>query len=359
MASAVVKRLTVRKVAEIKDENTARAAIRQVVLDNLNAEEQLDADARKLLMDHAKQIKDSAADYRQLLGKVKEKLARERGSSSDDAHEPRAPVPPDRSDLEELRTTQGVSIKAPDELRTEVLRAHRRACRVDRRRGPEDLERLPRPMPEGSHEGSALREDPQCSARVPPLKTRRQDHGRDRIDLWDSSARDPRGRPTQTHLVISAPGKRTIVEETAFTVRDVEALAAHHYDIRDIGASIASGSFKTAGMVIAPCSIKTAGAIASCHTDSLIARAADVTLKEGRPLIVLLRETPLHIGHLKCMVALAEMGAVLLPPMPAQQPTQGPRRHRDHTVARVLDRLNLPRSSLSGRARPGVSAGAG
>ena len=79
MASAVVKRLTVRKVAEIKDENTARAAIRQVVIDNLNAEEQLDADARKLLMDHAKQIKDSAADYRQLLGKVKEKLARERG----------------------------------------------------------------------------------------------------------------------------------------------------------------------------------------------------------------------------------------------------------------------------------------
>lgn len=79
MASAVVKRLTVRKVAEIKDENTARAAIRQVVLDNLTAEEQLDAEARKLLMDHAKQIKDSAADYRQLLGKVKEKLARERG----------------------------------------------------------------------------------------------------------------------------------------------------------------------------------------------------------------------------------------------------------------------------------------
>ncbi len=79
MASAVVKRLTVRKVAEIKDEKTARAAIRQVVLDNLVAEEQLDAEARKLLMDHAKQIKDSAADYRQLLGKVKEKLARERG----------------------------------------------------------------------------------------------------------------------------------------------------------------------------------------------------------------------------------------------------------------------------------------
>ena len=79
MADAVVKRVTVRKIAEIKDENAARAAIRHVVLDNLAAEEQLEADARKLLMDHAKQIKDSAADYRQLLGKVKEKLARERG----------------------------------------------------------------------------------------------------------------------------------------------------------------------------------------------------------------------------------------------------------------------------------------
>jgi hypothetical protein len=79
MASAVVKRLTVRKIADIKDENTARAAIRQVVLDNLVAEEQLDAEARKLLLEHAKQIKDSAADYRQLLGKVREKLARERG----------------------------------------------------------------------------------------------------------------------------------------------------------------------------------------------------------------------------------------------------------------------------------------
>ncbi len=152
----------------------------------------------------------------------------------------------------------------------------------------------------------------------------------------------------QTHLVISAPGKRTIVEETAFTVGDVEALAAHHYDIRDIGASIASGSFRTAGMVIAPCSIKTAGAIASCHTDSLIARAADVTLKEGRPLILLVRETPLHVGHLKCMVALAEMGAVVLPPMPAFY--NRPKDLDDivnHTVARVLDRLNLPQTLVA------------
>jgi 4-hydroxy-3-polyprenylbenzoate decarboxylase len=113
-------------------------------------------------------------------------------------------------------------------------------------------------------------------------------------------------------------------------------------------------------MVIAPCSIKTAGAIASCHTDSLIARAADVTLKEGRPLILLLRETPLHIGHLKCMVALAEMGAVLLPPMPAFY--NRPKDLDDivnHTVARVLDRLNLPQTLVAewqGTARR-VSAG--
>jgi 4-hydroxy-3-polyprenylbenzoate decarboxylase len=152
----------------------------------------------------------------------------------------------------------------------------------------------------------------------------------------------------QTHLVISAPGKRTIVEETAYAPKDVEALAGHHYDNRDIGASIASGSFHTMGMVVAPCSIKTAGAIASCHSDSLIARAADVTLKEGRPLILLLRETPLHVGHVKCMLALAEMGAVLLPPMPAFY--NRPKDIDDivnHTIARVLDRLGLPQTLVA------------
>jgi len=152
----------------------------------------------------------------------------------------------------------------------------------------------------------------------------------------------------QTHLVISTPGKRTIVEETAYALKDVEALAMHHYDNRDIGAPIASGSFRTAGMVIAPCSIKTAGAIASCHTDSLIARAADVTLKEGRPLIVLVRETPLHLGHIKCMLALAEMGAVVLPPMPAFY--NRPKDIDDivnHTIARVLDRLGLPHTLVA------------
>ena len=147
----------------------------------------------------------------------------------------------------------------------------------------------------------------------------------------------------ELHLVISAAGKRTLVEETDYTVAEVEALAHHHYDVKDIGATLASGSFRTAGMVIAPCSIKTAGAIAACYSDGLIARAADVTLKEGRPLILMVRETPLHLGHLRVLTALAEMGAVVLPPVPAFY--HRPKALDDivnHTVARVLDRLSLP-----------------
>ena len=146
----------------------------------------------------------------------------------------------------------------------------------------------------------------------------------------------------QTHLVISAAGKRTLVEETRYSVADVEALAHHRYDVKDIGASIASGSFRTGGMVIAPCSIRTAAAIAACHSDTLVSRAADVTLKEGRPLILVVRETPLHLGHLRVLVALAEMGAVVMPPMPAfyNRPT-GLDDIVNHTVARVLDRLNV------------------
>jgi 4-hydroxy-3-polyprenylbenzoate decarboxylase len=149
----------------------------------------------------------------------------------------------------------------------------------------------------------------------------------------------------ELHVVISAAGKRTLVEETDYRVADVEALAHHRYDVKDIGAALASGSFRTAGMVIAPCSIKTAGAIAACYSEGLIARAADVTLKEGRPLIMLVRETPLHLGHLRVLTALAEMGAVVLPPMPAFY--NRPKDLDDvinHTVARVLDRLALPQT---------------
>lgn len=153
-----------------------------------------------------------------------------------------------------------------------------------------------------------------------------------------------RGIPgAESHLIISGPGKRVIVEETDCAISDVEALAHRCYDNNDVGASLASGSFHTDGMVIAPCSIKTASAVAYCRADALIARAADVTLKEGRPLILLVRETPLHIGHLKCLLALAEMGAVILPPMPAFY--RRPKQIDDlvvHTLARVLDRLRLP-----------------
>jgi 4-hydroxy-3-polyprenylbenzoate decarboxylase len=164
----------------------------------------------------------------------------------------------------------------------------------------------------------------------------------------------------ELHLVLSKSGKRTLVAETDWTVADVEALGHHHYDNVDIGATIASGSFRTAGMIIAPCSIKTAAAVAACYADTLISRAADVTLKEGRPLIMLIRETPLHVGHLRMMLALAEMGAVVLPPMPAFY--NRPKDLDDivnHTIARVLDRLDFPQS-LVGEwqgTRPRAQAG--
>lgn len=151
----------------------------------------------------------------------------------------------------------------------------------------------------------------------------------------------------EIHLILSASGKRTLVEETDFTIKQVEALAHVLYDNRDLGASLASGSFRTAGMVIAPCSIKTLSALANCYADTLIARAGDVHLKEGRPLVAVVRETPLHVGHLRQMLAFAEMGGIVLPPMPAFY--QRPKTVDDvvsHTVARVLDRLGIAHGLL-------------
>jgi len=159
------------------------------------------------------------------------------------------------------------------------------------------------------------------------------------IRLLEELRKDP---GVEVHLVVSASGKRTLAEETDYTVRQVEALAHVVYEDRDVGASLASGSFRTAGMVIAPCSIKTVSALANGYTETLIARAGDVTLKEGRPLLVLVRETPLHAGHLRQLLALAEMGGVVFPPVPAFY--HRPRTVDDvvnHTVARVLDRLGL------------------
>jgi 4-hydroxy-3-polyprenylbenzoate decarboxylase len=152
-----------------------------------------------------------------------------------------------------------------------------------------------------------------------------------------------RGVPdVEAHLIISDAGRRTIVEETDYSVEAVEALAPRRYRNRDIGAAVASGSFKTAGMVIVPCSIKSAAAVAHCAADTLIARAADVTLKEGRPLVLVVRETPLHLGHLRVLSSLAEMGAVILPPMPAFY--MNPRTLDeviDHTVLRMLDQFGI------------------
>lgn len=158
-----------------------------------------------------------------------------------------------------------------------------------------------------------------------------------------------RGLPgVEAHLVVSDPAKRTIVEETDWTVKNVEALATQRYDNKDIGAAIASGSFKTDGMVIVPCSVTSAASVAHCLADTLMTRAADVTLKEGRPLVLVVRETPLHLGHLRTLTALAEMGAVIMPPMPAfyNRPKQI-EDIVDHTLARVLDRLGLPQDLVS------------
>jgi 4-hydroxy-3-polyprenylbenzoate decarboxylase len=151
----------------------------------------------------------------------------------------------------------------------------------------------------------------------------------------------------ESHLVVSAAAKRTLTDETDFTVKAVERLAHTVYDDRDIGAAIASGSFHTEAMVVAPCSIKTVSALANSYAETLIARAGDVTLKEGRPLAVLVRESPLHLGHLRQLTALAEIGGIIMPPMPAFYPR--PKSIDDivdHGVARVLERIGIARGLL-------------
>jgi 4-hydroxy-3-polyprenylbenzoate decarboxylase len=121
----------------------------------------------------------------------------------------------------------------------------------------------------------------------------------------------------ESHLVMSKAAEMTIAYETALKPKQVAAKADKVYAIGDIGAPIASGTFKTAGMIVAPCSVRTMSEIATGVTTTLLTRAADVTLKERRPLILMVRETPLHLGHLRTMTALAEMGAIILPPVPA------------------------------------------
>ena len=152
-----------------------------------------------------------------------------------------------------------------------------------------------------------------------------------------------RGVPdVETHLVLSPAARRTILLETNRAVEEVEALADRIYRSSDIAAAISSGSFRPSGMVVAPCSMKTVSGIATSFSDNLLLRAADVVLKEQRRLLLLVRETPLHLGHLRLLVQAAEIGAVIMPPMPAFY-------HRpatlaevvDQTVNRVLDMLDI------------------
>ncbi|EFH4045604.1 UbiX family flavin prenyltransferase [Escherichia coli] len=146
----------------------------------------------------------------------------------------------------------------------------------------------------------------------------------------------------ETHLVMSQAARQTLSLETDFSLREVQALADVTHDARDIAASISSGSFQTLGMVILPCSIKTLSGIVHSYTDGLLTRAADVVLKERRPLVLCVRETPLHLGHLRLMTQAAEIGAVIMPPVPAFY-------HRpqslddviNQTVNRVLDQFAI------------------
>jgi len=146
----------------------------------------------------------------------------------------------------------------------------------------------------------------------------------------------------ESHLILSLAAKATIAQETDYKVSDVIALASVNHDHRDVGASIASGSFITMGMLIAPCSIKTLSAVANSFSADLMVRAADVCLKEGRPLLLMVRETPLHRGHIRLMAQAAESGAIIFPPVPAFY--SRPKTIDDivnGTVGRALARLGI------------------
>lgn len=146
----------------------------------------------------------------------------------------------------------------------------------------------------------------------------------------------------ETHLVMSQAARQTLGLESDYSLRDVQALADVVHDVRDIAANISSGSFKTVGMAILPCSMKTLSGIVHSYSDSLLTRAADVVLKERRKLVLGVRETPLHIGHLRMMTTAAELGAIIMPPVPAFY-------HRpetidqliDQTVNRVIDQFDI------------------
>jgi len=147
----------------------------------------------------------------------------------------------------------------------------------------------------------------------------------------------------ETHLVVSPSARLTIHQETDYELGQVLERSSHHYAHGDISAPIASGSYPTRGMVIIPCSIKTLSGVANAYANNLLVRAADVTLKEGRPLILVVREAPLHLGHLRLMEKAAESGATIFPPVPAfYGRPQKAQEIVDQIVGRVLARLGIP-----------------
>ena len=146
----------------------------------------------------------------------------------------------------------------------------------------------------------------------------------------------------ESHLVASKSAAQTLAQETGLTVADLNAKAAVVHRQADVGASIASGSFPTLGMIVAPCSVRTMSEIATGVTSTLLTRAADVTLKERRTLVLMVRETPFHLGHLRTMVRLAEMGAIIAPPLPAfYAKPQTIAEMVDQSVGRALDLFGL------------------
>ena len=170
----------------------------------------------------------------------------------------------------------------------------------------------------------------------------------------------------ETHLVISKAAELTLGYETDWKPDQVRALAHTAYAAQDVGAAIASGSFKTIGMIVAPCSIRTMSELATGVTTSLLTRAGDVMLKERRPLILMIRETPLHLGHLRTMTSLSEMGAIIAPPMPALYANPKTVEELiDQSVGRVFDLLGLDAAPTrrwgedltQGRRRPQAGPG--
>lgn len=171
-----------------------------------------------------------------------------------------------------------------------------------------------------------------------------------------------RGTMIETHLVMSRAAEVTLAYETSYKVKDVKALAYRCYGIDDMAAPVSSGSYLTMGMIVAPCSVKSLAEIASGVTTTLLSRAADVTLKERRRLVLMVRETPLHAGHLKNMLAVTEMGGVIAPPVPAMY--ADPRTLDDlidQSLARVLDLYGIhlegvKRWGEGGKKRPALPA---